>query len=528
MKSRKRMCIQAIALFAMLAIPVRLPAQGNPDRNNQHHHYTLIDMGTFGGPNSSQTSGGPGELNQRGVTVGWSATSVSTSPTSNPLVCGGLDGTVPFITVAFEWKDGTLTDLGALPGGSNCSEPFWLNENGEIVGTSENGEVDPLAGVNQTRAVLWKEGKITDLGSFGGYQNAAQAINNRGQIVGWSLNTIPDPYSLNEFVFFGSSNGTQTRAFLLQHGVMQDLGTLLTGNDAAAFDINERGQVAGYGYTSSIPNPVTGIPPIDPFLWEKGNMTDIGGFGGALGLPSSLNNRGQVIGLSSVAANPAACFTEQDPDCHPFLWSQGKLTDLKTSTTGGKPITPDGITDAGEIVGAADFSSNGGSAFDAYLWKSGAATDLGHLQGDCFSRAISRNSVGEIVGNSFSCDGSFHHAFLWANGSIIDLNTLIPANAPLQLVDMSFINDLGEIAGNGVPPGVDPSNVMTQGHAFLLLPCDENHPGVEGCDYSLVEAPPAPQVSPLSRDVFSGTQRVSPPSRINRLHIPGFATGPTN
>jgi hypothetical protein len=86
MKARKLMFTNAIALITLLAIPVGLPAQGNPDRNNQHHHYTLIDMGTFGGPNSSQTSGGPGALNQRGVTVGWSATSVSTSPTSNPTV----------------------------------------------------------------------------------------------------------------------------------------------------------------------------------------------------------------------------------------------------------------------------------------------------------------------------------------------------------------------------------------------------------------------------------------------------------
>ena len=52
MKSRFLMYSAAIALFTALAIPLRLAAQNNQDHNNgnKHHHYVLIDMGTFGSP----------------------------------------------------------------------------------------------------------------------------------------------------------------------------------------------------------------------------------------------------------------------------------------------------------------------------------------------------------------------------------------------------------------------------------------------------------------------------------------------
>ena len=499
MKSRNFILAITIAVLSVLIVPTVHSAQDDAAKGKKarHHHYKLIDMGTFGGPNSNPAQ--DFSLNQRGVMVGWSATPNPTTPTSNPIVCGGVDGSVPFITVSFQWQDGILTDLGALPGGSNCSEPFQLNDRGEIVGTSENGLVDPVTGVDETRAVRWEDGEIEDLGSFGGTQNAAQGINSHGQVSGWSLNTIPDPSPLNPF------GATQTRAFLWQKGQMQDLGTL-GGPDAAGFGINEHGQIAGYSYTSSIPNPVTGRPPIDPFLWQKGKgMQDLGTLGGAYGFPNRLNNRGQVVGFSSLAASPGACFIEFDPNCHVFLWDSGKLTDLTTSTIGGSPITPDGFNDAREIVGAADFSSSGGSPFDAYLWVNGVATDLGALGGDCFSRAIAINSHAQVVGNSFSCDFNFDHAFIWENGSIIDLNTLIPADSSLQLAGGSDVNDRGEIAGIGVPSGVPPANLFTEGHAFLLIPCDENHPGIEGCDYDMVDGSdmPATQMATTAKPVLS-------------------------
>src|SRR5260370_42559003 len=109
MKCRFLMLLGAIEFFAGLAwlvaaleLPLRLAAQDKQDHNNMHHHYKLIDMETFGGPVSSNVpflQGG--SLNSRGVTVGWSATSTPTSPTSSFLICGGLDAVVPFITHTF-------------------------------------------------------------------------------------------------------------------------------------------------------------------------------------------------------------------------------------------------------------------------------------------------------------------------------------------------------------------------------------------------------------------------------------------
>ena len=69
---------------------------------------------------------------------------------------------------------------------------------------------------------------------------------------------------------------------------------------------------------------------------------------------------------------------------------------------------------------------------------------------------------------------------------MVDLNTLVPPNASLYVIDALNINDRGEIGGYGV-------DADGNEHALLLIPCDENHPGVEGCDYGLAESTAAPE-----------------------------------
>jgi probable HAF family extracellular repeat protein len=437
----------ALLATAALAVPATIIAQGSQSHTSQFHHYKLVDIGTFGGPESNINNefslGAPNQINKPGTTVGSSATSIPSPPNSNLAICGGLDGTVPFVFHAFQWQDGNVTDLGALPGTDNCSVATSINARGEIVGSSENGLIDPLIGIRQIRAVLWKNGEIKDLGTFGGNHSLVGSINDRGQVAGAALNAIPDPFSL----FF--STGTQTRAFLWQEGQMQDLGTL-GGPDAQAFFVNEHGQVIGLSYTDSTPNPTTKVPTADPFLWTRDHgMIDLGTLGGAFGSAGLLNNRGQVVGTSSLAADPGACLgIGNTANCHPFLWDEGKLIDL-TAQSGGVIVATNAINDSGEIVGLECLPSG---ACDAYLWRNGTITDLGVLPGDCFSQAFAINSRGQVVGQSFSCVSGSIRTFLWENGSMVDLNIFVPPSSGLRLIEAAAINDRGEIAGDLVPP----------------------------------------------------------------------------
>lgn len=302
MKSTKVISLIAVFLFAALALTVQLTAQIKPRTNARPHGYRFVDLGTLGGPNVGISCCGelPTILNNRGTVVGDADTSLSNPyfAIENPIIPPD-----PFINVAVAWYHGSLTptNLGALPGGHN-SFGNAISANGAIVGVSDTGRIDPRLGVVEAHPTLWTHGEIIDLGSFGGGEGSGSEANNSGQVVGFAQNSKSDPFG-----YFGF--GTQTRAFLWQNGALKDLGTLGTGNDASAVFINNRGHIAGVSYTNTTANPSTGIPTQDPFFWDNDTMLDLGTLGGVYASLAALNNRGQVAGnsdLSDVKAFPHA------------------------------------------------------------------------------------------------------------------------------------------------------------------------------------------------------------------------------
>jgi hypothetical protein len=85
--------------FILMAVAVQLAAQ----EPAKHHHYKLIDLGTFGGPNSGVSGGPPEErlLSKQGTVVGTAET-----PYSDPFAPNCIFDC--FVIHAFVCKMGSL------------------------------------------------------------------------------------------------------------------------------------------------------------------------------------------------------------------------------------------------------------------------------------------------------------------------------------------------------------------------------------------------------------------------------------
>jgi len=423
-----------VVLWSLAAAPA--PARAHPPTR---YAYTLVDVGTFGGPQAGQ--GNSASLNESGAVVGTADTSVLDPFGVNE--SGAFNGD-PFVQHAYSWQRGTLTDLGALGSqpANNSSYTNAINERGHAAGLSDNGSIDPLLGTAETDAVLWRNGTINDLGTLGGHESQAFALNDRDQVVGVAANAVPDAVSMLGW-------GAQARAFLWQRGRMRDLGTL-GGPDSFGWAVNDRGQVAGVSYTSAVPNPATGQPPIDAFLWDRGRMRDLGSLGGSLpvfGGIAGMNERGEIAGQSNLAGDQTA---------HPYFWDGRGMIDL--GTLGGDNGSASAINERGVVAGTSDLAD--GTHF-GFLWANGRLHALPPVGGAPCSFASDVNARGQAVGSATTCSEVLA-AVLWTHGVGVDLNTLV-APSTLHMTAASSINDVGDIIGEGVLPNGDR-------HDFVLIP----------------------------------------------------------
>ena len=450
MKFRHLVGPAAAILVLILQIAHFSDAQTTPATatgSRPHARYRLVEVGTFGGPNSFCAS----HIRNDGAVVGAANTS---TPDPHAPIC--FDSSC-FVQHAWIWRDGELKDLGALPGGSS-SYTNAINLQEVIVGHSENGEIDPDTGIPKFIPAIWINDQIQEIGTLGGSFGTAFAVNDQNFAAGIAQNAIVDTSGFAQA--FGFPGATEIHAFGWTDGVIFDLGSL-GGPGAVAGAMSNTGYVAGMSPTSYIVGPF-GLPPVAPFLWHKGKMQNLGSFGGTFGVANAVNNWGRAVGTSNLKGDAVG---------HPFLWAQEKMRDL--GTLGGSFASAELINDAGEVAGFSYIT--GDETHHAFVWKRGVMTDLGTIDDDNFSRAFGMNEQGQVVGQSWLFDGentTASHAFLWnAAESLIDLNTVLSNPSDLYLTEANFITDRGWIIANGFLPNGD-------FRAAILIPeSDDNDRG---------------------------------------------------
>jgi uncharacterized membrane protein len=231
------------------------------------------------------------------------------------------------------------------------------------------------------------------------------------------------------------------------------------GVDVEISDMNEKGEMIGV----AIIDPFL---PRRPVLLRDGMLIDLGDPGAIS--PSAINDLTQITGGSF---RPAGQFLQS----FAFVWEGGQIRDLGIDATFGSIGTD--INNRGQIVGFALVEvTGGGSAARAFLWEQGRTTILLEVfvcpspaTGSTVARAINENGV--IVGSgSFPVPGRsfpFSHALIWQNGELMSLEPPLP----MDIGEALDVNDRNEVIGFYYDACCSPSIVGFPNHtAFLWQP----------------------------------------------------------
>ncbi len=293
-----------------------------------------------------------------------------------------------------------MFDIGTLGGDETFATS--LNDSGQVTGSSKVTE-------SIRHPFIWEEGVLRDIDpSAPCCSNDAFGINNLGEVVGRRV-------------------GVDSSAVIwLPDGNRIELGTL-GGRFTYPKDINDSRQVVG----GSNYKP---IGYLNPFLWEDGQMINLGTFGGEKGEASAINNRGQVVGTA----------WPPDGETKPFLWDSGQLIQLPI--LGGENGWAFDLNEDELIVGWATlrYSWEG----RAVKWINREIFDIHDATVAEWSSASAVNNHGVIIGNMTPRGTQQSAAFIIIDDRMVDLNTLAPPRRQRQIERAADINDAGVIVGD--------------------------------------------------------------------------------
>ncbi|MDB5962951.1 MAG: hypothetical protein JWP59_4245 [Massilia sp.] len=299
-----------------------------------------------------------------------------------------------------------VVPLGTLGGLETYASA--LNDSGQVTGfsTRDNSPVPRFGAFRWSAAT-----GMIDIGTLNGGSSSGNAINNKGEVAGNSGAALEPPHAFR----WNSTSG------------IEYLGSL-SGDLSSAVAINDSGLIAGFSNAAS--------GDAHSFVWTRRNgIEDIGTLGGAFSYPQAVGARGEVAGYSYTAAGHYRA----------YLWTRaGGMRDL--GAPGGVDSFVLAMSPQAHIAGVINLTSGNQHAM---AWTASAGmVDLGTF-GGAGSRAASVNNLGQVVGWALDKNQAMR-AFSWNRGqALADLNgRLVNAPAGLVLESADAVSDNGAIVAS--------------------------------------------------------------------------------
>jgi len=276
-----------------------------------------------------------------------------------------------------------LAALLALPLAAHAAGPMGESktESSTMTGINARGEwVGEIKDEDgKRRAILMSHGRRIEIGTLGGSDSTANAINNQGVVTGGALTA-----------------NNAWHAFRYDESLgMRDLGTL-GGSSSVGTAINENGHVVGYADT------VDGN--YHAFVDNGIAMLDLGTFGGKNSYATGVNANGYVVGAAQLPNGYRRA----------FLYKPGSGM-IELPTLGGRVSVATGINNAGIVVGASEMPDH---SWHAFMYDGKRVIDIGAMiaQGSSYANGINAN--GDIVGTVRIKDHDAPHTFIYKNGQM--------------------------------------------------------------------------------------------------------------
>ncbi|MCW2995385.1 MAG: conserved repeat domain, partial [Conexibacter sp.] len=320
--------------------------------------------------------------------------------------------------------------------------------------------------------------QVINLGSF-----LPAGLNSKGLVVG-------------DIVAFDDDSDDSARAALWRNGTITPLPLPAGAGDSDALAVNENGKVAGLAYVGGDVRALTWNAGTSP-IGAPAHLGPLAAGVGDYSQASAVDSAGEVVGST----------TDGSPNGGTgFLASAGgslsRVGDADRDPKGGYTqayaITADGQTILGHVSSGGTTPTYAGEGYYLFPRSGGSGTKLtltperngfgilgGTIYAPLFQNAMSsdgavigwtgdtsnrtnyirlpngtltqitgmaaRNAVNarHVVGGTIATGNANDpvHAAMWKNGTVTDLNTLLPASSGFELIDVLAIDDAGDMAG---------------------------------------------------------------------------------